>query len=258
MGWCEKARYWLDIAKDATKCTMRIRLSGKETNYKKQKDGEKPEYGDKHNACPVGLFSFLTMNLPCYKQFDEEEQKKEIRSLGEVLGLTTYVTRYSWSLDKLFCRSKNQTSSIFLTSGEARVGEDQIKSSIACRAIGNVLICLLVVGALVWMGGYDLNLTGVILIALLLAAVLAYVAYHTAYLKEILRDTSDQSGTTWTRFWEVRRINEPSDRFVSVAFLNTPHLILHCSNQTQSLLLNPTQVWFCFVAEIILFYLWPL
>ncbi len=254
MGWCEKARYWLGIAKDATKCTMRIRLSGTETKYKKQKDGEKPEYGDKHNACPVGLFSLLTMNLPCYKQFDEEEQKKEIRSLGEVLGLTTYVTRYSWSLDKLFCRSKNQTSSIFLTSGEARVGEDQIKSSIACRAIGNVLICLLVLGALVWMGGYDLNLTAVILIALLLAAVLAYVAYHTAYLKEILRDTSDQSGTTWTRFWEVRRINEPSDRFVSVAFLNPPHLILHCSNLIQflSILLRfgsvSWQRFFCFIS----------
>ena len=215
MGWYEKTRYWLTKAKDATKSTMRIRLSGKETKYKKQKGEEKPEYGDKHNGCPVGLFSLLTMKLSCYKQFDEEEQKKEIRSLGEVLGFTSYVTRYSWSLDKLFCRSKKQASSIFLTSGEARVDEHQIKSSIACRIIGNLLICLLVVGLFVWMSGYGMDLTGGVLIALLLAVVLAYVAYNTAYLKEILKDTSDQSGTTWTRFWEVRRINEPSDRFVS-------------------------------------------
>ncbi|KAK1743899.1 hypothetical protein QTG54_005496 [Skeletonema marinoi] len=84
---------------------MRIRLSGKETKYKKQKGEETPEYDDKHNSCPVGLFSLLTMKLPCYKQFDEEEQKKKIRTLGEVLGFTSYITRYSWSLDKLFCRT---------------------------------------------------------------------------------------------------------------------------------------------------------
>ena len=263
MGWRDKTRYWLEKAKDATKCTTRIRLSGKETKYKKQKGEEKPEYGDKHNRCPVGLCSLLTMKLSCYKQFDEEEQKKEILSLGEVLGFTTYVTRYSWSLDKLFCRNKRQTSSIFLTSGDARVDGHQIKSSIACRIIGNVLICLLVVGLFVWMSGNKINPTGGVLFALLLVAVLAYVAYNTVYLKEILKDTTDQSETTWTRFWEVRRINEPSDRFVSpnerqLKETYSTHLILPCCYSTQSLLLKLPQVWFCVVAEILLFYLWPL
>eukprot|EP00985_Skeletonema_marinoi_P010624 scaffold4969_cov118-Skeletonema_marinoi.AAC.1 len=157
MGWLEKTRYWLGKAKDATKRTMRIRLSGKETKYKKQKGEETPEYDDKHNSCPVGLFSLLTMKLPCYKQFDEEEQKKKIRTLGEVLGFTSYITRYSWSLDKLFCRTGGNTSSIFVTSGEARVSERQIQSSIACRIIGNLLICLLVIGLFVWLSGTGMN-----------------------------------------------------------------------------------------------------
>ena len=231
MGCWDKTLYWLMKAKDATKHTMKIRLAGKETKYKKQKGQEKPRYEDKHNRCPVGLCSLLTTKLPCYKQFDEEEQKEEISSLGEVLGLTSYVTRYSWSLDKLFCRSERQTSSIFLTSGEARVNEHQITSSIVCRVVGDLMIILLVVGLFVWLSDSGMNSTaGIVLIALLLLVVAAYIAYNTKYLKEIFKDTSDQSEATWTRFWEVRRINEPSDRFI----------------------------WICVVAEIVLFYLWPL
>jgi len=234
MGWLEKTRYWLGKAKDATKRTMRIRLSGKETKYKKQKGEETPEYDDKHNSCPVGLFSLLTMKLPCYKQFDEEEQKKKIRTLGEVLGFTSYITRYSWSLDKLFCRTGGNTSSIFVTSGEARVSERQIQSSIACRIIGNLLICLLVIGLFVWLSGTGMNNglsnTGKVLLGLLFLAVVVYIAINTKYLKEIFKDTSDQSGATWTRFWETRRINEPSVTFI----------------------------WFCVVAQMLVFYLWPL
>ncbi len=231
MGTWEKTGYWLVKAKDATRRTMKIRLAGKETKYKKQKGQEKPSYEDKHNRCPVGLFSLLTTKLPCYKQFDEEVQKEEIRSLGEVLGLTSYVTRYSWSLEKLFCRSERQRSSIFLTSGDARVSGHQITSSIVCRVIGDLLIILLVVGLFVWLRGSGMNSTaGIVLASLLLLVVVAYIAYNTKYLKEIFKDTSDQSGETWTRFWEVRRINEPSDRFI----------------------------WICVVAEILLFYLLPL
>jgi len=234
MGWLEKTRYWLGKAKDATKRTMRIRLSGKETKYKKQKGEETPEYDDRHNSCPVGLFSLLTMKLPCYTQFDDEEQKKKIRTLGEVLGFTSYITRYSWSLDKLFCRTGGTTSSIFLTSGEARVSERQIYSSITCRIIGNLLICLLVIGLFVWLSGTGMNTglsnTGKVLLGLLFLVVVAYIAINTKYLKEIFKDTSDQSGATWTRFWETRRINEPSVKFI----------------------------WFCVVAQILVFYLWPL
>ncbi len=231
MGTWDKTLYWLGKAKDATRRTMKIRLAGKETKYKKQKGQEKPRYEDKHNRCSVGLCSLLTTKLPCYKQFDEEEQKEEIRSLGEVLGLTSYVTRYSWSLEKLFCRSGRQTSSIFLTSGDARVSGHQITSSIVCRIIGDLLIILLAVGLFVWLSGSGMDsAAGIVLAGLLLLLVVAYIAYNTKYLKEIFKDTSDQSGETWTRFWEVRRINEPSDRFI----------------------------WICVVAEILLFYLWPL
>lgn len=227
----EKTRYWIGKAKDATKATMKIRLAGKEKKYKKQKGQDTPRYEDKHNRCPVGLFSLLTTKLPCYKQFDEEKQKEEIRSLGEVLGLTSYVTRYSWSLEKLFCRSGMQRSTIFLTSGEAGVSGHQIMSSIVCKVIGNLMIILLVVGLFVWLKGSGMYSTaGIVLAGLLLLIVVAYIAYNTKYLKEIFKDTSDQSGATWTRFWEVRRINEPSDRFI----------------------------WICVVAEILLFYLWPL
>ena len=148
MGWREKSLYLLRTAKDATRDTMRIRLSGTEAKYKKQKGNKVPDDEDRHNRCPVGPFSLLTKVLPCYKQFDEEGQKKEIKSLGEVLSFTSYVTRYSWSLDKLFCRTGRQTSSIYVTSGDSRVTERQINSSIVCRIIADVLIGLLVIGLL--------------------------------------------------------------------------------------------------------------
>lgn len=235
----EKTLHWLRIAKEATKNTMRIRLSGTEAKYKKQKGEEKPEHEDRHNCCPVGPLSLITRRLPCYKQFDEEGQKKEIRTLSEVLGLTSYITRYSWSLDKLFCMTRGQTSNIFLTSGESRVNERQIQSSIACKIIGDVLILLMGIGILVWLigSGVEENTrsgTGasaaLVLVGLLFLVVVAYIAYNTKYLKAIGKDVADQSGATWTRFWEVRRINEPKDGFI----------------------------WFFVGAEIVLFYLFPL
>lgn len=242
MRFREKTLYWLSIAKEATKNTMKIRLSGTEAKYKKQKGEEKPEYEDRHNCCPVGPLSLITRKLPncVYKQFDEEGQQKVFPTLGEVLGLTSYVTRYSWSLEKLFCRTGGQTSNIFLTSGESRVKERQIQSSIACRIIGDLLICLLVIGLLVWLNGSGVEensarssnstTTGLLLIGLLFLVIVAYIAYNTKYLIAIGRDIADQSGVTWTRFWEVRLINEPKDGFI----------------------------WFCVDAEIVLFYLFPL
>ena len=234
MQWREKILYWLRIAKDATKSTMKIRLSGKEAKYKKQKGNEKPEYEDRHNRCPVGICSLITTKLPCYTQYDSEGEKKEMRSLGEVLGLTSYITRYSWSLDKLFCRSRGQTSTIFLTSGESRVNQRQIQSSIACRIIGDLLIYLLVIGLITWQirskKGGSMSTPIKVLAVLSFFGVVAFIVYKTKYLNEIYKDTSDQSGVTWTRFWQVRLINEPSDGFV----------------------------WFCVAAEIILLYLWPL
>lgn len=218
MDWREKSQYLLRTAKDATRDTMRIRLSGTEAKYKKQKGNKVPDDEDRHNRCPVGPFSLLTKVLPCYKQFDEEGQKKEIKSLGEVLSFTSYVTRYSWSLDKLFCRTGRQTSSIYVTSGDSRVTERQINSSIVCRIIADVLIGLLVIGLLLWLSGNTTSgkstTAGLVLVGMIFLAVVIYVAYATYDLKKIAKDVKDQSGATWFRFWQVKRINEPTDGFI--------------------------------------------
>lgn len=234
MGWREKSLYLLRTAKDATRDTMRIRLSGTEAKYKKQNGNKIPDDDDRHNRCPVGPCSLLTKVLPCYKQFDEEGQKKEIKSLGEVLSLTSYVTRYSWSLDKLFCRTGRQTSSIYVTSGDSRVTERQINSSIVCRIIADVLIGLLVIGLLLWLSGTTTSgkstTAGLVLVGMIFLAVVIYVVYATYDLKKIAKDVKDQSGATWFRFWQVKRINEPTDGFI----------------------------WFSVAVQVAVFYLFPL
>ena len=172
-----------------------------------------------------------------YKPLDEP---KRIWTIEEVRGNVPFITRHSWSLEKLFCKA-GFSSSIPVVAGPSAVTRNQARSSFACAIIGNFLFLLLVVGLMVWMG-----LAGAALIIVIVLIVLCCIPSikSTLRLRRIYEDLApdssveeedddaDEEGVSAAiyQIWEEWKITTPTEAFA----------------------------WIVIAAEVILFYLWPL
>ena len=154
-----KARilYWIKKAWDASVETMRYRLCGTHIYYKQVDDKfAVSDAAVKFNKCcskdlaSEGLYSFFA-NKSWNPLFNQLPTPIRVYSLNEVLGKQNYITRYSWSLQKLFCSGGGIQATIPITRGESSMTKQEITSSIVCHVLGNILIILLVVGILVWL-----------------------------------------------------------------------------------------------------------
>lgn len=172
-----------------------------------------------------------------YKPLDEP---KRIWTIEEVRGNVPFITRHSWSLEKLFCKA-GFSSSIPVVAGPSAVTRNQARSSFACAIIGNFLFLLLVVGLMVWMG-----LAGAALIIVIVLIVLCCIPSikSTLRLRRIYEDLAPDSS--------VEEEDEDADEEgVSAAIYQI---------WEEWKITAPTEVfaWIVIAAEVILFYLWPL
>eukprot|EP00591_Stephanopyxis_turris_P001411 CAMPEP_0195508244 /NCGR_PEP_ID=MMETSP0794_2-20130614/1506_1 /TAXON_ID=515487 /ORGANISM="Stephanopyxis turris, Strain CCMP 815" /LENGTH=672 /DNA_ID=CAMNT_0040635155 /DNA_START=331 /DNA_END=2349 /DNA_ORIENTATION=- len=97
------------------------------------------------------LYTGLTL-LPCWSSrfFDKLDQPLRIYSMDEVLGVTQWITKESWSLEKVFCRDQN--SPVRLTvKGSSAVTQSQSSSSLAFAILILILIFLIAIGVFVWL-----------------------------------------------------------------------------------------------------------
>ena len=175
-----------------------------------------------------------------YKPLDEP---KRIWTIAEVQGNVPFITKHSWSLEKLFC-SAGFSSSIPVVAGPSAVTRKQALSSFICAIIGNLLFFLLVVGLMVWMG---LAGAGLIIVIVLLLLCCIPRTKSTLRLRRIYNDLASDSGNDSEdeedggdkdeavsaaiyQIWEEWRVTAPTEAFA----------------------------WIVIAAEVILFYLWPL
>ena len=105
-----------------------------------------------------GRFSipvFSTLNPP-----------QAVYTIDDVQEHLPYVTKHTWSLERLFFRPRNSRY-VTIVGGPGALTDKQMKSSLACSLIGVITLYLLFIGALIWM-----HFPGSMIFAVLIAGIL--------------------------------------------------------------------------------------
>jgi len=240
-----KARimYWLRKAWDASVETMRYRLCGTHIYYKQVDDKfAVSDAAVKFNKCcskdltSEGLYSFFA-NKSWNPLFNQLPTPIRVHSLDEILGKQNYITRYSWSLQKLFCSGGGIQSTIPITRGESSMTKQEITSSIVCHVLGNILIILLVVGILVWL---ELAPGALGIIIVIVAICLACLGCSTYRMVELRQDVVSNKSASMYKYYEVYQHSRPKDSFTisaivfEVVVLYLLPLIYLCSTSAPS------------------------
>ena len=238
-----RARYWFKKAWDASILTMRYRLAGTHIYYKKVDEHFRiTDISDKFNKfectrccskdlASEGPYSFFA-NKSWNPFFEQVNPPERIHSLDEILGTTNYITRYSWSLEKLFCRKGGIYSAIPITQGPASITEAEINSNIACHVLGKIFILLLVVGILVWFGMAP-GALGILIVVFIIF--FACLGCSTHRLMQLRKDIVNSDDVAVYKFMEVYQHSSPKNGFtifimsVAVLFLYILPLIYLCT-----------------------------
>jgi hypothetical protein len=87
-----------------------------------------------------GRFFFNTLDPPV-----------TLYTLNDALDFRPFVTRNTWSLERVFCRPPNSRY-IAIVKGPAALTRAQIRSSLACSILGTLMILLVVISTFAWIG----------------------------------------------------------------------------------------------------------
>jgi lipase ATG15 len=97
----------------------------------------------------VTLWPILS-NTNGWHLFEHLAEPEPVYTVDEARGVRPYVTSYTWSLEKFFCRSSDSRY-IAVVRGPGALTKAQIWSSLVCAVVGTFLFILLVIGVLVWL-----------------------------------------------------------------------------------------------------------
>ena len=238
--WKARMQYWLKKAGEASVRTMRFRLKGTHVYYKKVDERFTiSDISDKVASCTKciskdlaseGPYSFLANRAwnPFYYQVDPPER---IHTLDEIMGNTSFVTRYSWSLEKLFCRGSGIKGSIPITRGESSITVPEINSNIVCHVLGKLFILLLIISLLIW---FDIPSSALGIIIFICVIFLIRLGYSTYRLMGLRKDIVNDESPALYKYWETYVHSRPKDGltiaciFLEVVFLYILPLIYLC------------------------------
>jgi len=107
----------------------------------------------------LGLYEEPTSDISSARSADLEhvardKQCERIYSVDDARDVRPYVTSYTWSLEKVFCRPNNSRY-IAVVRGPGALTKGQVRSSMACSLVGSFLVFFLLLAVLVYleMGG---------------------------------------------------------------------------------------------------------
>ena len=101
-----------------------------------------------HKTCYSWMMQMILPSFsyaPSLMEFPETPEF--IPTLADVQGNRFFISLHTWSLDKFYCRPKQQTF-IALIEGQDSLTRAQMKSSFACAFVGNGIILFLLIGVL--------------------------------------------------------------------------------------------------------------
>ena len=158
---------------------------------------------------------------------------ERIHTLDEIMGNTSFVTRYSWSLEKLFCRGSGIKGSIPITRGESSITVPEINSNIVCHVLGKLFILLLIISLLIW---FDIPSSALGIIIFICVIFLIRLGYSTYRLMGLRKDIVNDESPALYKYWETYVHSRPKDGltiaciFLEVVFLYILPLIYLCFN----------------------------
>ena len=108
----------------------------------------------------------LLLGRFCIPVFATLNPPQAVYTIDDVQEHLPYVTKHTWSLERLFFRPRNSRY-VTIVGGPGALTDKQMKSSLACSIIGIVTLYLLFLGALVWM-----HFPGSMIVAVLIFGIL--------------------------------------------------------------------------------------
>ena len=90
--------------------------------------------------------SKLEGHIYLFKQLDSPVH---LHTIDDVLNYRPFITKYTWNLERVFCRPKNSRY-IAIVEGPGALTRAQMRSSFICSIVATILIILLIVALLVW------------------------------------------------------------------------------------------------------------
>ena len=161
------------------------------------------------------LFSCVCAGCKLFFVQHEEGSEIKLRTPDETLRRTDYVTRRSWSLEKLFCKRGGLSSLIPITRGDGiSITESQVNSNIACNILGSIIILLLLTSFLYWHHPPREVLGIVIFLAAIFSVWLMFTTYRLWIIREDIVNKR-----SYYRYLEVYQFSEPKDGTVWLAFI---------------------------------------
>jgi hypothetical protein len=91
----------------------------------------------------------FTQCMPDCLFTDLSDAPKEMYTMNDVQDYRPFLTRHTWSLERIFCRPENSRY-ITIVRGPGALTRGQLRSSVICSLLSVVLIALLIAGFLVW------------------------------------------------------------------------------------------------------------
>ena len=110
----------------------------------------------------MGIYSRMTQWSRLSSIFEPVEERTY--TLEDAQDHRPFVTKNTWSLEKIFCRPRNSRF-VAVIDGPSKLTRAQMRSSLICAFIGYTLIILLIVSFLVWL---DIGGTFVLIVCILI------------------------------------------------------------------------------------------
>ena len=143
--------------KSAVWISARSRLSGKQQDlrtYNSEDFSLKEQSSTKASESEIylstGKLWLKLTQLPCVRyMFERLEVPPRRWTQHEMSGALPYFTRYSWGLEKVFCRAENR-SAVVVIGGPSAITSKQARSSSICIVLGNTVFVLMLAAVLMW------------------------------------------------------------------------------------------------------------
>lgn len=98
----------------------------------------------------VGCYAKLTLRPNLQNKLFVRHPPKRHYGTDEARDVLPYLTRFNWSLEKIFCRPWNSRS-IAVVRGPSAMTRTQMKSSLACAVLGVTIFVSLFASMMVWL-----------------------------------------------------------------------------------------------------------
>ncbi|CAJ1945283.1 unnamed protein product [Cylindrotheca closterium] len=121
------------------------------TNSKATDQAREPHIYKSSLKIHTPIWTHMVSCMPSFLYTNLSENPKFIHTIPEVQDYRPFLTKPTWSLERIFCRPE-PSRYISIVRGPGALTKAQLKSSVICSFLSMFMICLLVIGFLVWFG----------------------------------------------------------------------------------------------------------